>query len=64
MGFSQQEYWSGLPIPPTGDLPYPGIELMSPASFALQADSIPLSHQESPNLIIILISLHIDKMKN
>ena len=34
MGFSRQEYWSGLPCPPTGDLPEPGIEpasLMSPA---------------------------------
>ena len=25
MGFSRQEYWSGLPCPPTGDLPGPGI---------------------------------------
>ena len=34
MGFSRQEYWSGLPCPLPGDLPYPGIEpasLMSPA---------------------------------
>ena len=34
MGFSWQEYWSGLPCPPPGDLPNPGIEptsLMSPA---------------------------------
>ena len=34
MGFSRQEYWSGLPYPPPGDLPNPGIEpasLMSPA---------------------------------
>ena len=34
MGFSRQEYWSGLPCPPPGDLPNPGIEpeyLMSPA---------------------------------
>ena len=33
MGFSRQEYWSGLPCFPPGDLPYPGIEpesLMSP----------------------------------
>ena len=33
MGFSQQEYWSGLPFPPPGDLPNPGIEpalLVSP----------------------------------
>ena len=34
MGFSMQEYWSGLPCLPPGDLPHPGIEftsLMSPA---------------------------------
>ena len=34
IGFSRQEYWSGLPCPPPGDLPNPGIEpksLMSPA---------------------------------
>ena len=34
MGFSRQEYWSGLPFPSPGDLPNPGIEpvsLMSPA---------------------------------
>ena len=35
MGFSRQEYWSGLPCPPLGDLPYPGIELKSPVSPAL-----------------------------
>ena len=29
MGFSRQEYWSGLPCPPPGDLPDPGIEPMS-----------------------------------
>ena len=31
MGFSRQEYWSGLPFPPPGDLPDLGIESMSPA---------------------------------
>ena len=31
MGFSRQEYWSGLPFPSPGDLPDPGIEPMSPA---------------------------------
>ena len=30
MGFSRQEYWSGLPLPSLGDLPYPGIEPWSP----------------------------------
>ena len=36
--FSRQEYWSGLPFPYQGDLPYPGIDL---GSLALQADSLP-----------------------
>ena len=31
MGFSRQEYWSGLPFPSPGDLPDPGIETGSPA---------------------------------
>ena len=38
MGFSRQEYWSGLPCPSPGDLSNPGIELRSPA---LQVDSLP-----------------------
>ena len=38
MGFSRQEYWSGLPFPSPGHLPNPGIELGSPA---LQADTLP-----------------------
>ena len=38
MGFSRQEYWSGLPWPPSGDLPNPGIEAASPESPALKAD--------------------------
>ena len=37
MGFSRQEYWSGLPCPSPGDLPYPGIEPRSPT---LQVDSL------------------------
>ena len=31
MGFSRQEYWSGLPHPPPGNLPHPGIKPMTPA---------------------------------
>jgi len=31
VGFSRQEYWSGLPCPPPGDLPDPGIDPQSPA---------------------------------
>ena len=37
IGFSRQEYWSGLPFPSPGDLPDPGIE---PGSPALQADAL------------------------
>ena len=47
MGFPRQEYWSGLPFPFPGDLPYPGIEPVSPA---LQADALLLSHQGSPRV--------------
>ena len=42
MGFSKQEYCSGLPFPSPGDLPNPGIE---PGSPVLQADALP---SESP----------------
>ena len=45
MGFSRQEYWSGLLFPSPGDPPDPGIEHMSPA---LQADYLPMSHLGSP----------------
>ena len=44
--FSQQESWSELPVPPPGDWPsHPGTESVSPASPALQADSLLLSHR-------------------
>ena len=36
--FSRQEYWSGLPCPPPGDLPDPGIEPASPLSPALAGE--------------------------
>ena len=49
MNFFRQEYWSGLPFPPPGDLPDPGIEPLSPVSPALQVNSLPLSCLEIPN---------------
>ena len=42
VGFPRQEYWNGLPFPSPEDFLDPGIELASPA---LQAESLPLSHQ-------------------
>jgi len=41
MGFPRQEYWSGSPFPPIGDIPDPEIKPVSPA---LQANSLPPSH--------------------
>ena len=49
MGFSRQEYWSGFPCIPPGDLPNPGIK---PGSPALQVDSLPLSHEGDPHIHI------------
>ena len=49
MGFSRQEYWSGLPFPSLGDLPGPGMEL---GSSALQADSLLTELRGKPNSCI------------
>ena len=53
MGFPRQEYWSGLPFPPLGDLLDLGIKSASPTvSPALQVDSLPLSPPgRSPTLL-------------
>ena len=45
MGFSKQEYWSGLPFPSPGDLPNPGIK---PGCPALQSDSLPSESSGKP----------------
>jgi len=45
VGFSRQEYWSGLPFPSPEDLPHPVIEH---GSSALQANSLPYELQEGP----------------
>ena len=52
IGFSRGECWSGLPCSPPGDLPHPGMEPTSRAPPALQADSLPVSHWESPNRLV------------
>jgi hypothetical protein len=41
MGFSRQEYWSGLPFPPQGNLPDPGIKSMFPETPVLEVVSLP-----------------------
>ena len=49
MGFSREEYWSGLPFPPPGGLPDPGIE---PRSSALRVDSLLSEPQGKPHVSI------------
>ena len=49
MGFSRQEYWSGLPFPSPGDLHNPGIEPRSPA---LQTDALPSEPPGKPKYSI------------
>ena len=52
MGFSRQEYWSGLPFPSPGDLPNPGIEPRSPA---LQADALPSEPLDKATELLMII---------
>ena len=54
MGFSRQEYWSGLPFPSPGDLPDSGIE---PGSPTLQADSLLWKDTCSPNFKLHYITV-------
>ena len=49
MGFFRQEYWSELPCPPPGNLLDPGIETASPATPAMQVDSLQWSHPGIPH---------------
>ena len=57
MGFSRQEYWSGLPFPSLADLPDPGIE---PGSPTFQADALT---SEPPGKPIFMQKLHYNTMK-
>ena len=64
MGFSRQEYWSGLPFPSPRDLLNPGIKPRSPA---LQADSLQLSYKGShhgDSWAVSISSLLIVKVKD
>ena len=54
MGFSWQEYWSGLPCPPPGDLPDPGIELRLLCLQYWQAGSLPLTPPGKPWFVTLL----------
>ena len=60
MGFSRQEYWSGLPFPSPGDLPNLGRE---PRSLALQADSLPSEPPGKPRASCQMLALEFDSRK-
>ena len=66
VGFSRQEYWSGLPFPPLGDLLDPGIKLRSST---LQADSLlseppgnPLTIKGMREFCVVMKLFHISTM--
>ena len=62
MGFSRQEYWSGLPCPPPGDHRNPEIEPRSPA---LQVDSLPSEPPGKPkNSLSLLRGIFLTQMSN
>ena len=54
MRFPRQEYWSGLPFPPLGDLPNPGTEPVSPCLLHWHAEPLLLSHRGSPLFCLLL----------
>ena len=58
MGFSRQEYWSGLPFPSPGDLPDPGIEPRSPE---FQADALTSEPPGKPNGLRLKVSAVLEK---
>ena len=66
--FSRQEYWSGLPFPPPGDLYHPGIKPASPASPALASPLAPpgkpISIQKASYKLGIMVAFREKKKKN
>ena len=58
IGLSRQEYWSGLPCPPAGDLPNPGTEPCLLHLFYWQAGSLPLAPPAKPVLILASVQFY------
>ena len=61
VGFSRQEYWSGFPCPPPGDLPDPGVQPVSLTSPASAVGSLPLvpprkpSYAPTTTIVIVIV---------
>ena len=60
MGFSRQEYWSGLPFPSPGHLPNPGIEPRSPTS---QADALTSEPPGKPEVAFIICPFQMRRLR-
>ena len=63
IGFPRQEYWSGLPFSPPGDLPDPGVETASPALvrrfFPTESPGKPVNFRDKEvNIHLILVAVH------
>ena len=58
MGFFKQEYWSGLPCPPPGDLSDPGIKPESLTLLRWQVGSVPLVPPGKPNLMSLIPKMY------
>ena len=61
MGFSRQEYWSGLPGPPPGDLPDPEIEPVSLQSPTLAGGYLPLEPSGKPYIYTCMCMLFLER---
>ena len=59
MGFSRQEYWSGLPCPPPGDLPNPGTQPLSLLSHALAGGLFTTSATREVQLLLVVLSKYL-----
>ena len=55
IGFSRQKYWSGLPCPPPGDLPDPGIEPRLLRLLHWQAGSLPRALPGKPKIELVSV---------
>ena len=60
MGFSRQEYWSGLPRPPPGDRSHPGIERVPLTSPALAGGFLPLVPAGKPRDLCSSVKLEVE----
>ena len=61
MGFSRQEYWSGLPFPSSGDIPDQGIEPASPELHVDSLLSVPPGKPHNINLLLINVLISFPK---